>query len=635
MSPYILFVATTPKNHIFNALYGNKHIIHSSNNGTKWDSASIGIIRERIEGMVTDQDGFIYLAMNCLYRGVEPESLIPPVPIGPTNNVDGIEKLPTISWRTAPKADLYELQISEDIDFINVLETVVQSDTTYKLQYPIDNGKMYVWRVRSKVNASYSKWSPLNFFRTIFPAPDLISPNNNSTGLNKNITFLWNKVTDVPYYRIQVSEDASFNNAIIDKTNISDTTTESSIFQNYKTYFWKVRAESSTNIGDWSETWKFRTKLNAPKLIAPDSGIYGLLKNIKLEWLKSEGATKYIVLLSKQNDFSTIIFTDTTDKLYSYIDLELDYFSEYYWKVKAIEDQGESDWSVIWMFKTVINAPELVSPRNTAVDILTNITFRWTKYNYANFYHFQLSKSDDFSTLIENDSNVYDPSFEIRNLEYFTTYHWRVRIKNFTTYGLWSNTWAFTTGLATPILTYPKNEATEIPPDLYIKWEPLKGADYYQLQISKSDLFDSLIVDEDLINNTEFLVNGLENETKYYWRVKGKYSQGVSEWSEVWHFETRKVNNVFDVDNNFKISIHPNPFNEFVTFNIFAEGITDIKIDILDLYGRLIDSYNSQNVGESKVLNWIWKPTSITQGIYFYKINLNGYSYYGKVIYTE
>jgi hypothetical protein len=63
----------------------------------------------------------------------------------------------------------------------------------------------------------------------------------------------------------------------------------------------------------------------------------------------------------------------------------------------------------------------------------------------ASNYHFQLSKVPDFSTTVVDDSILAKTTLEATNLENAQVYYWRVRAKNFSGYGDWSNVWSFTT----------------------------------------------------------------------------------------------------------------------------------------------------------------------------------------------
>ncbi|HBX65773.1 MAG TPA: hypothetical protein DEG32_06335, partial [Balneolaceae bacterium] len=89
----------------------------------------------------------------------------------------------------------------------------------------------------------------------------------------------------------------------------------------------------------------------------PDSSL--ITTSAKLRWSDTNLATSYNVQLSNSDNFeSTIIDTTLADT--SLTLNALSYDSTYYWKVKAINDGGGSDWSEVWNFKTIQQSPEAV-----------------------------------------------------------------------------------------------------------------------------------------------------------------------------------------------------------------------------------------------------------------------------------
>ena len=59
----------------------------------------------------------------------------------------------------------------------------------------------------------------------------------------------------------------------------------------------------------------------------------------------------------------------------------------------------------------------------------------------------------------------------------------------------------------------------------------------YQIQVSKDSLFNSIIIN-DTISSTAYEINGLDNNTKYSWRVRANNLSGESDWSETTNFLT-------------------------------------------------------------------------------------------------
>ncbi|AXI99953.1 Por secretion system C-terminal sorting domain-containing protein [Cyclonatronum proteinivorum] len=90
-----------------------------------------------------------------------------------------------------------------------------------------------------------------------------------------------------------------------------------------------------------------------------------------------------------------------------------------------------------------------------------------------------------------------------------------------------------------PTLVSPSNGAINVPESTTLSWNSALGATSYQLQVATSSSFSSssLVVNQSNITSTSRNVN-LNEETLYFWRVRGSNEIGGGEWSEVWSFTT-------------------------------------------------------------------------------------------------
>lgn len=96
----------------------------------------------------------------------------------------------------------------------------------------------------------------------------------------------------------------------------------------------------------------YRHQFVAPMLIAPENGEKRVSINPTLKWKLISGATSYKVQVSISVDFSTISIDTsgiTTDSLCLNTLL---YSTTYYWRVKAVNELSNSDWSESFSFIT-------------------------------------------------------------------------------------------------------------------------------------------------------------------------------------------------------------------------------------------------------------------------------------------
>jgi hypothetical protein len=136
-------------------------------------------------------------------------------------------------------------------------------------------------------------------------------------------------------------------------------------------------------------------------LTAPLDASVDLPNAVFLEWAKVPEATSYQVQVSMDSGFSTIT-VDRSNLISPIISVdELLVESTYFWRVRARNDVGFSDWSVTWSFmaKTLAvspSSPVLSSPPNAEIHTGTRVDFTWTATEGARFYNIQTSMEQDF-----------------------------------------------------------------------------------------------------------------------------------------------------------------------------------------------------------------------------------------------
>lgn len=190
-----------------------------------------------------------------------------------------------------------------------------------------------------------------------------------------------------------------------------------------------------------------------PVLFSPDNNAIGLdPASIYFRWYKSVSAQRYYFLLATDSGFSNIvhkdsILTDTT-KLFQV----LQPLKKYYWKVKAINEVGESNFSQIWNFSTLGPPTQVIlaEPPNNATNLTQPVTFKWYRAKdqilgdnpEAITYMLEIT-NDTISMNWKITRNVSDSIKTETNLPANTSLYWRVTAKNQMGWGLRSNWWKF------------------------------------------------------------------------------------------------------------------------------------------------------------------------------------------------
>jgi len=92
-----------------------------------------------------------------------------------------------------------------------------------------------------------------------------------------------------------------------------------------------------------------------------------------------------------------------------------------------------------------LTIPFLISPENNATNQPLSPTIQWQAVENATSYTLQVSLTSEFTDLVVNQSGIETTEFQLNNLEYNTTYFWRVNATDGEQSSDWSEVWSFTT----------------------------------------------------------------------------------------------------------------------------------------------------------------------------------------------
>ncbi|MBT0812302.1 T9SS type A sorting domain-containing protein [Litoribacter ruber] len=492
----------------------------------------------------------------------EPSTPITPILASPENNESGVSTSPTLTWSASDGAVTYQAQVSTSVNFSGTVLNQTDITQTFVELNDLQNETTYYWRVRATNEAGNSDWSSTWNFTTTPAAPApaeppvLSSPANNSTNISTAPELSWSNSDGAVSYQAQISTSANFSETVFDQTDIAQTFVELNDLQNETTYYWRVRATNEAGNSDWSSTWNFTTTPAAPApaeppvLSSPANNSTNISTAPELSWSNSDGAVSYQAQISTSANFSETVF-DQTDIAQTFVELnDLQNETTYYWRVRATNEAGNSDWSSTWNFTTTPAAPApaeppvLSSPANSSTNISTAPELSWRASDGAVTYQAQVSTSVNFSQTVFDQTDIAQTFVELNDLQNETTYYWRVRATNEAGNSDWSSTWNFTTTPAAPapaeppVLSSPANSSTNISTAPELSWRASDGAVTYQAQVSTSVNFSQTVFDQTDIAQTFVELNDLQNETTYYWRVRATNEAGNSDWSSTWNFTT-------------------------------------------------------------------------------------------------
>lgn len=175
-------------------------------------------------------------------------------------------------------------------------------------------------------------------------APLLLFPVADSALSTRKVRCTWTRVSGADRYRVQMSSDTLFSSTIRD-TTLSDT---SRYFwmPGYGQYYWRVSAESQTDMSEWSELRKMNVPSSVPpvKLLGPACGSVSALLPVELSWSAAGGAYQYFIVVARDSLLKNVVVDTALMSWYTKCSMpELAPNSRYYWCVysRGVEYGGE------------------------------------------------------------------------------------------------------------------------------------------------------------------------------------------------------------------------------------------------------------------------------------------------------
>jgi photosystem II stability/assembly factor-like uncharacterized protein len=238
---------------------------------------------------------------------------------------------------------------------------------------------------------------------------------------------------------------------------------------------WSIDADN-TSIMTFIDTLARPVTLTSPPDNARGTGI----SDVVLGWKEMNGATEYRWQLDYSPDFSDMPddFEGDTESCSVVLPL-LDEKAVYYWRVRATRPLL-SRWSDVWYFVTTVDSevPLLIGPGIEETGVPIKPVFEWSAVDEAERYELIVSINFSFTNpVIERTgesaltSTVWQSSID---LDYNTTYYWKVRACYSDSYGDWSDVGTFTTGSqpsevsvppeTTPPVSPPSSQPSSSPP---------------------------------------------------------------------------------------------------------------------------------------------------------------------------
>ena len=495
-------------------------------------------------------------------------TLLPaPVSLGADGSIQDLR--PALTWNMPayplPNATSYSVQISKNSSFTQVVATGTATSISYTPTSDLPRNLTLFWHVRANGVNGPGAWSGYGSFSTGNPPsiPALSAPANNALTTNYAPLLDWSNST-VPlgaapfdHYLLQVADNASFSGPLINQSVPAPATNSSftplAPLPSNTRYSWRVQAcNSNAECSAWSAVRTFRAAILPPSLQAPQSAILLNNKRPAFTWNSVNGASSYTMEVSSTSNFASKVINASTTLTNYFPSNNLAANTIYYWHVKANGTNGPSLYSPMWIFTTgnPPSVPSLSAPASNALVLTTTPLLDWSSSSLPSgtafaYYQVQVADSSSFSSpIMDSSSQTSLTTSQLTSLDLAsnTKFYWRVRAANTvngeTNFSAWSSVGSFRTALLPPILSLPVNGDSVTSLHLTLDWTDVSDVTGYTIQISKSNLFSSSVVNSSPAGtlSTYTPAANLPTGVLLYWRVRSRGTNGPGAWSAVFTF---------------------------------------------------------------------------------------------------
>ncbi len=190
-----------------------------------------------------------------------------------------------------------------------------------------------------------------------------------------------------------------------------------------------------------------QSTLYAPILQSPSINAVDQSTLPALTWDAVPTATSYQAQISTSPLFTSNVYTSTalTNTMASTPELNFD--TDYYWRVRCSDGTLTTTWSVLRKFRTAALMPNDL-PANGESDMMMQPALRWHGDLTVSKFRVQLSTDPEFGQSVIIDTTITARSIVPPRLQPATRYYWRVFSIVNDTSTLWHGVWSFTTQYA-------------------------------------------------------------------------------------------------------------------------------------------------------------------------------------------
>ncbi|WP_153028281.1 fibronectin type III domain-containing protein [Paenibacillus amylolyticus] len=386
-----------------------------------------------------------------------------------------------LTWADIADATKYEIEADGAI-----VATVEEPSFSHAALLP---GTAHKYRIRALAETNTSAWTAVLTQSTI---PATVNGFVLNTATPVAISMKWSPVTGATAYDLEI------DGVVISVSGSAYT--KSGLLANTDHTF-RIRAKNAAGMGSWSEIVTASTQLNVPTTLkgVPEETA------VTLTWNEVAGATKYEI------EADGIVVATVSDLMYVHNGVLGGTIHKY--RVRALTDTNVSAWTAVLSQTTL---PASVSGLSINSATTAAIALRWSAVTGATGYDLEID-----GTVVAVSGVAYTKSGLAPNTEHT----FRIRAKNASGAGAWSEILTGTTQLTTAVL-----KGTSDRTNVILTWDAVVGASSYEIEA------DGQIVAT--VSDTTFIHSDLLPSSLHKYRIRAFNDQNTSVWSAVLNIRT-------------------------------------------------------------------------------------------------
>lgn len=398
------------------------------------------------------------------------------------------------------------------------------------------------------------------------------------------------------------------------------------------------RVETCNGKYSFANTWQ--SLFNSRKLDLPEKVVLVYPSNwsklqdsvISFKWKKSSPEViKYEINILNNNN---IIIKDTNITDTSFAFNNYNFSTQYFWKVRAYNQTGWSDWSDVWNFTTKdieIKRPNKVTlfyPPDKYRLVSDTVQFSWEALD-SNVTNYTFSLYNDGNLVLISTLPKDSRSFSFSFPEYDKVYQWQVVALNNGIAGEPSNIWTFYTRLQPPPppppskveLHHPKIDSILYQDTVTFVWfKSHPVVDKYDVE---ADLNTGTLWKRENIIDTQVTARLLEPCENCKWRVRAHNFSGWGEWSDWWHFKIREKS----IEKPIVVNL-VSPLDSSIIYENMVKFVWNRGDDSIERYYLDILSNSEVVFQDSSIVDTSFVLKELTAGEYKWRVrgwNKSGY----------